>query len=503
MTIDPKSNPGARPRAFWKTARATRASVIVDADAYFQAARAAMLKAEHRIFLVGWDFDARIRFGDGQDGGPPTVGEFITWLVDRRPGLHVHILRWDIGALKTLFHGRTLLTILRWIRHPQVHLKLDGHHPVAASHHQKIVVIDDCVAFCGGIDMTRDRWDTRAHADDEPRRVEPDGTAYGPWHDAAMALEGPAARTLGDACRERWSASGGSSLLAIDGGGDCWPDALHSDFLNSQVGISRTLPAMEGQEPVHEIEALYVALIARARRLIYAESQYFASRRVAEAIARRLEEPEGPEVIIINPVTADGWLEPVAMDTARARLVAALREQDGHRRFRIYHPFTARGVPIYVHAKVTVIDDQVIRIGSSNFNNRSLCLDTECDVTIDAAASDNPQDTASTIAAIRDGLIAEHLGVDRDVVSGKLAQTGSLIEAIDTLKTSGRSLRDYVLPELTTLGEWLADTKLLDPEGPDEMFEPLSRRRSLLLHLRHRHGQLRRRLKTGRVTSSR
>jgi hypothetical protein len=66
--------------------------------------------------------------------------------------------------------------------------------------------------------------------------------------------------------------------------------------------------------------AKYLALIARARRYIYAESQYFASRRIAEAIAHRLEEPDRPEFVLVNPFKSQGWLEPVAMDTARARL---------------------------------------------------------------------------------------------------------------------------------------------------------------------------------------
>ena len=212
---------------YWRVERATRATVIVDADGYFTALRSAMLKAERRILLVGWDFDARINFAHGgQDGGPPTVGAFISWLVKQKPGLHVHILRWDTGALKTLFHGRTLLTILRWIRDPQIHLKLDGHHPFAGSHHQKVVVIDDAVAFCGGIDMTEDRWDTREHVDDEPRRVEPSGRPYGPWHDATTALEGPVAIALGDMCRARWQAAGGRALEPVRGGADCWPDGL-------------------------------------------------------------------------------------------------------------------------------------------------------------------------------------------------------------------------------------------------------------------------------------
>lgn len=479
----------ANPQPYWCVEQATRAAVIIDADDYFTALRSAMLKAKKRILFVGWDFDARINFANGDhDGGPATVGKFISWLVKQRPGLQVHILRWDTGALKTLFHGRTLFTILRWVFDPRIHLKLDGYHPFGGSHHQKVVVIDDEIAFCGGIDMTRDRWDTRTHEDDEPRRVGPSGAPYGPWHDATTALEGPVARALGDMCRARWRAAGGRALQPVVGSADCWPDALAADFRNVRVGISRTLPQMPDREPVHEIEVLYASLIARARRWIYAESQYFASRRVAEALAKRLHERDGPEIVIVNPTTANGWLEPVAMDTARARLIAALRDCDTYGRFRLYHPFTAGGEPIYVHAKVTIIDDEVLRIGSSNFNNRSLRLDTECDVTIDSALSERPEAESAAIAGIRDALLAEHLGCDCATVQAKLIETGSLIETISALQTPGRSLRHYELPILAPIEKWLADTKLLDPEGPEEMFEPLSDRTGLLSHLRHHRG---------------
>ncbi len=386
--------------------------MLVDADNYFTHARDAMLKAKKQILLIGWDFDARIRFKtDPASEGPEKVGEFISWLVRRTPGLQVHILRWDTGAIKTLFHGRTLIRIAKWIRDPQVHMRLDGHHPVAGSHHQKVVVIDDDVAFCGGIDMTVDRWDTREHRDDDPRRIEPDGTPYKPWHDVTTALEGPVAAALGDMCRQRWAISGGGELPAPTDTGGCWPTGLDADFTDVEVAVARTIPEMANQEPVHEIETLYLDLIARAERFLYAESQYFASRKVAEAIARRLDEPDGPEIVIVNPTTAEGWLEPVAMDSARARLFKALKERDRHDRLRLYHPFTAGGTAIYVHAKVTVIDDQLLRVGSSNFNNRSLRLDTECDVTIDATRSANA-DECRTIAGIRNSLIAEHLGVE-------------------------------------------------------------------------------------------
>ena len=310
-------------RNCWRVERATRASIIVDAADYFTAARAAMLKARHRIMLVGWDFDARIELGDGAEGGPKTVGEFVIWLVDRTPGLEVYLLRWDLGALKMLWQGSTIFTLFKWMRHPRIHTRLDGAHPVGASHHQKIVAIDDCFAFCGGIDVTSNRWDTREHNDDDPRRVQPNGKPHGPWHDATSALEGPVAAALGELCRDRWHRAGGAPLDPVPGVDDCWPDPLPVDFNGIEVAVARTAPDMPDYPAVHEIEQLYIDMIRRARHFIYAESQYFASRRIAEAIALRLDEADGPEIVVINPVVAQGWLEPLAMDTARARLFEA------------------------------------------------------------------------------------------------------------------------------------------------------------------------------------
>lgn len=491
MMTQPLLEPG---RNCWRIEPATRARVIIDADDYFKASRAAMLKARKQILLVGWDFDARIRFGgDIDDGAPVRVGEFLSWLVKRTPGLHIYILRWDTGAFKTLFHGQTLLRIAQWLRDPNIHFRLDAHHPPAGSHHQKVVVIDDDVAFCGGIDMTAGRWDTREHADTEPGRIDPNGQPYGPWHDATTLLQGPVATALGDMCRERWAISGGDPIAPVSQGADCWPDGAEADFTKVDVGIARTVPEMANQQPCHEIENLYVDLIARAKRWVYAESQYFASRKVAEAIAKRLSEADGPEFVIVHPTSADGWLEPVAMDSARARLVEALRTGDPHGRLRLYHPFTAQGEPIYVHAKVTVIDDTVLRIGSSNFNNRSLRLDTECDAVIDAAPT-HYQQSVRAISGIRNALLAEHLGTDGQTIETMLEQTGSLIATVENLRGLGRSLRPYEVPDLDAVRIWLADNKILDPEGPGEMFEALSLRKPLLgrlrPHLRHGDGSL-------------
>ncbi len=460
----------------WRVEEATRAAVIIDADNYFIAAREAMLDARERIMLVGWDFDARIKLGKAEaDGGPETVGEFIYWLVERTPSLKVYLLRWDLGALKTLARGSTFFTVIKWMRHPRIFTKLDGAHPPLASHHQKIVVIDDSFAFCGGIDMTAARWDTRVHLDNDPNRLLPNGKPYEPWHDATSALQGPVAAALGDLCRMRWQRAGGHCIEAIKTAVPLWPDSTPVEFENVAVAIARSAPEMPDWPAIHEIEALYVEQIARAKKWIYAESQYFASRKIAEAMAKRLGEPDGPEIVVINPLTAQGWLEPIAMDTARAHLIGALRQHDKFGRFAVYHPNTSDGEPIYVHAKILIIDDAIIRIGSSNMNNRSMRLDTECDVVIDAADGANAS-RVDKIASIRTSLLAEHLGECEDTVDQMIRTTGSIVKTIEALRTKTGKLRPYVLPEVNDVAAWLAENEILDPEGPAEMFEAVSSR---------------------------
>ena len=84
----------------------------------------------------------------------------------------------------------------------------DDHHPIGGCHHQKVVVVDDQLAFCGGIDLTGHRWDTSAHRPEEPARTTPLGVAYGPYHEVHAMVTGPAATSLGELARDRWRALG-------------------------------------------------------------------------------------------------------------------------------------------------------------------------------------------------------------------------------------------------------------------------------------------------------
>jgi len=469
-------------RNCWRIERAQRAALIVDAADYFRLARQAMLKARSQILLIGWDFDTRIDLDAGEsDEAPTELGPFLNWLPKKTPGLQVHILKWDMGAIKLLGRGSTIFRLARWAASDNIHFKLDGVHPIGASHHHKILVIDDRLAFCGGIDMTADRWDTRDHCDKDPRRRRPTTRRrYGPWHDATMAIDGAAARALGDLARQRWEKAGGNPIEAPATRHSIWPRELKPMFREVDIAISRTRGACDGQAPVREIEALFVDQIRRAKRFIYAENQYFASRKIGEALLKRIAEDDCPEILIVNAKGGKGWLDDEAMSPARARLLRAIDKADKNKRFRIYYPVTEGGEDIYVHAKILIVDGELLRVGSANFNNRSMGLDSECDVTIDCALRANRQ-AKDAIAGVLDDLLAEHLGSSPQEVRQARDKLG-LIGAVEALRGAGRTLMPLDPGEPSEFEKQLADNEVLDPESAGESFEPMARP-GLLAHL--------------------
>lgn len=471
----------------WRFVRASRAHVVVDAAAYFAHMQAAMLRARQQILLIGWDVDTRIRLAGGRRWfdrpnrrvHPARLGWFVIWLVQRTRGLQVRVLKWRFSSIRFLLRGSMIIDLIRWFRHPGIRFKFDAAHPIGCSHHQKIVVIDDRFAACGGIDMTSGRWDTRDHIEGDARREAPNGKPYDPWHDVTMLVEGEAATALAELGRSRWAHAGGRPLEpCMPQIHTPWPANLKAQFTDVEIGIARTQAAWGDLPEVREVEALFVEHIRRARRFIYAENQYFASRVIAEAIAERLHEPDPPEIVLINPASAEGWLEQAAMDGARVRLCHAIEEADTQKRFRIYIPYTSGGTPIYVHAKLMIVDDEVVRVGSSNMNNRSLGLDTECDLFIDAARPGNGH-AADAIRKLRIALIAEHCGIQTAEAEAELARHGSISAMIEAQSTQTNHLRPFALRPLSEGEKAVADNALLDPERPEQLFEPFSKRRGL------------------------
>ena len=318
---------------------------------------------------------------------PTRLDKLLAFVARRRPELRCYILTWDYGALYTLERDPLTRWRLGWRMPRGVRLGFDDHHPVGASHHQKIVVVDDQLAFCGGIDLTGHRWDTSAHRPEEPARKTPTGTAYGPYHEVQAMVTGPVAAALGVLARDRWRALGQERMPSADTSiEDLWPSDITPDLTDVDVAIARTMPASESRPAIRECEALFLDSIAQAKQTIYIESQYFTNDKLAGALAARLREPDGPEIIVISPKECHGWLEKTTMGAFRDGAFRQLIAADEHKRLRLVYPAASRSrdVPTFVHSKVMIVDDVLARIGSANFSHRSMGMDTECDLAVDA-----------------------------------------------------------------------------------------------------------------------
>ena len=171
----------------WRLERAERMAVLIDAAPYFGALRQTLIKARSSVFIIGWDLDSRTRLvdetGRPSDNYPETFVHFLTALLEERPELLVRLLVWDSSVLYA-FEREAFPSLSLGLRTPPgIRYCLDDYLPAGASHHQKIVVVDDAVAFCGGLDITIRRWDTPEHRPGDPLRVDPSGSSYRPFHD--------------------------------------------------------------------------------------------------------------------------------------------------------------------------------------------------------------------------------------------------------------------------------------------------------------------------------
>ena len=455
----------------WRLVKADRMAYVIDGENYFRAVREALCSAKRCIFIIGWDIHSEVRLvrNSDDDGYPEKLGPLLDYLVRERRELEIYILNWDFAMIYAMEREFFPHYKLRWKSHDRVHFCLDGNHPVGASQHQKIVVIDDRVAFSGGLDLSKWRWDTSEHATDNEQRIDPDGKPYPPFHDVQLLVDGDAAAALGKLARERWRIAAGSDAVEPDTGteGDPWPAGCDADQENVDIGIARTLPAYKDRTEVREVECLYLDSIEAAQSFIYMENQYLSSQRVVCALANRLKESDGPEVVIVMPEKTGGWLEQHTMDVLRARMLQQLREADQHDRFRIYYVRLAEDphVSLMIHAKVMIIDDCFARVGSSNTSNRSMGLDSECDIAVE---SNEAQDCGEAVTAFRRRLLAEHLGVEVGEVADAEQEHESLIEAIESLRGGERTLEPLsgAIPE--DVDAWVPESALLDPEKPVE-----------------------------------
>jgi phosphatidylserine/phosphatidylglycerophosphate/cardiolipin synthase-like enzyme len=279
---------------------------------------------------------------------------------------------------------------------------LDMRVRTGGSHHQKFVVLrhpdrpELDIAFLGGIDLCHGRRDDEAHRGDP--QAQPMAAVYGsrpPWHDVQLAISGPAVGDVETVFRERWE-----DPRALD------PSPLRWRAARARVDQARATalppqladPAPEGPHPVQLLRTYprraggyefasrgersvargYTKTVSLARKLIYLEDQYLWSPEVAALFAAALRRNPGLHLIAVLPNVPDqdGRLSKPPNLIGRERAIATLREA-APGRVAFYWPQSPGEVPVYVHAKVCVIDDQWACVGSDNFNRRSWTHDSE------------------------------------------------------------------------------------------------------------------------------
>jgi phosphatidylserine/phosphatidylglycerophosphate/cardiolipin synthase-like enzyme len=469
-------------RTCWRTATATRASLLIDMEAYFDAAHAAMSRAKHSVHLLNWAFEAQTLFHPGEGCTGPDGDRFGNFLIKlaENPDIDVRLLCWKsampVAATQHFFPFEDRKVFAG----TKVKFVLDGKLPIGACHHQKMIVVDDAIGFCGGGDIGPDRWDTPQHLDDDSRREKTrrDNKDFDSRHEVMGLVDGEAAKMLGALFRERWERCTGEVLESSPPvSKPPWPGDVPPQFSDVTVGLSRTSAAWRRYPEVRETEALHVRAIAEAKACIYMENQYFTSPLIARELARRLAEPDGPEVVLVSTEHSPSYFDRASMDKTRLNFIRTLKAADKHERMQVYSPVTTLGRTIIVHAKLTIIDDVLLRIGSANLNNRSMGFDSECDMSFEAETAE----AKAEITRLRNTLLAHWLGcVDGDLEAA-IAKAGSVGAALEALRNGGYTrLRPIALKPVRGLAAFIAANHLGDPLGPDDSWRPWKRRKALV-----------------------
>lgn len=453
----------------WRKSQASRVSFLIDGQAYFDAFVDAVEQAENCILIAGWDIDSRValRRENYMERESYCLGSFLNRMAAGKRNLHIYILAWDFAMIYAFEREPAPVFKLGWQTHRRVHFAMDGRHPLDSSHHQKIVVVDDRIAFVGGLDLTRNRWDTPEHKVNDARRTNPGGAPYDPFHDVQLLVEGEAAADLGDLFRTRWERATEKILKppkATEKHDTVWPIKAPPDLQNVTIGISRTIPAHQDWQEVREVESLYLKAIASARKYIYIENQYLTSSAIGKALASRLQEKDCPEILIVLPKRSPGWLEERTMTVLRSKLIGRLRQADQNGRLGIYYPDiqSLSDGYVLVHAKVMIVDDNLAIIGSANLTNRSMRVDTECIAALEAAGDPIVE---AAISGLRGALLGEHLGITPGEAVQALHVEGSLFRVVEKLGDSGRTLKP--LKEENNVPDVLFSfSEIADPERP-------------------------------------
>ncbi|MHB8379085.1 MAG: phospholipase D family protein [Acidimicrobiales bacterium] len=350
----------------------------------------------------------QIRFTDWRGDGDERVssdGTTIATLLAEscRRGVDVRGLLWRSHSDRFAFSSKENRRLALEVTKAGGEVLLDERVRRGGSHHQKMVLIRHRtapgrdVAFVGGIDLSHGRHDDAGHrGDPQVIKLDPRYGPRPPWHDVQLDVRGPVVAMLDETFRERWEdptplnhasrlRAGISRALSLDRRARPLPDQLGAPPAKGAhaVQVLRTYPSRRPRYPFapdgeRSVARAFAKAIERARTLIYIEDQYFWSTEIARLLADALRRRPTLQVIAVVPrfPDKDGRLSGPPSRLAQARAIALVKAAGGER-VGVYDVENEQGTPIYVHAKVCVIDDVWATVGSDNLNRRSWTHDSE------------------------------------------------------------------------------------------------------------------------------
>jgi phosphatidylserine/phosphatidylglycerophosphate/cardiolipin synthase-like enzyme len=380
--------------------------VLVDGEHALSRLHDDIAGARESVLLAGWHFEPSFRL----TRGGPTVRELLADVADTAV---VRLLAWAGPPLPLFRPSRADVGAARetMVKGTKIRMELDTKERPMHCHHEKLAVIDGRIAYVNGIDLTSlagDRLDTSDH---------PARGSIG-WHDVASRIEGPLVRDVAEHMALRWRETTGETIEL---------SSIESPKGSVRAQFVRTVPnnvyeALPRGD--YRILEAYVRALRSAQRLVYLESQFLWSAEIVAILQAKLQRPPSDafRLVVLLPRRPNngkddtrGQLGVLADADRDGRLLACTLYQPGHLE------------QVYVHAKIGIVDDRWLCVGSANLNEHSLFNDTEaCVITTDE----------ELVRATRLKLWGEHLR--RDDVDGDPA------EVIDRLWVSTAEQGDHL-----------------------------------------------------------